>query len=127
MLRIAHVLAIIVLIAPGSSARGASPSYESCAAVVDVAGFTNWQLLECTTKDLDRADAALNATHRDTMAGLPLGRQATLRREERTWIDQRRARCALGSLVANPSRDLNRRLCLIHETDDRTGVLRAMR
>ena len=126
MIRFALPAVIVVALPLGPSARSASPSYESCATQIDPAALTSPQHLECATGDIDRADHALNTAYRATMARLAPGRQATLRQEQRAWIDRRRARCALETQAADPSRDLNRMLCLVTETDDRTAALRAM-
>ncbi len=108
-------------------AFAASPSDGECVAAIDTAGFTGSQRLECATKDMDRADAGLNATYKATMSRLSSARQSALRQEERDWIEHRKAQCAVERQDPNPSRDVNRMLCLVRETDARTQVLQALR
>ncbi len=121
--RIACLAAVLLSSGPAF----ASPAYEKCVAEIDMNALTSSQRLDCATKDMDRADAALNASYRESMARLPTPRQNALRDAERRWIDQRRSICALERQPADPSQDLNRMLCLVRETDRRTEAIKAAR
>jgi uncharacterized protein YecT (DUF1311 family) len=94
---------------------------------VDTGGFVKSQMLECATREMDRADAALNARYKIVMARLPAARRARLRQEERQWIDRRRTRClaAQGDAILSP--EINRMLCLVDQTDKRTAYLESLR
>ena len=121
--RVALPLALLLGPAPAL----ASPGYDRCVSPIDLNALTSSQRLDCATRDMDRADAALNAASRAAMARLPPPRQSALSDAERRWIDQRRSTCALERQAADPSRELDRMLCLVRETDARTEAIGAAR
>lgn len=109
------------------AAATAQPAgYPRCIAGVDHGGLVKSQMLDCATREMDRADAALNVRYKIVMARLPAARRAHLRQEERRWIDQRRARC-LAARDPIPSPEINRMLCLVDQTDKRTAYLESIR
>ena len=109
------------------AAAASSPAYDRCIAAVDHGGFLKSQLLECATKEMDRADAALNIRYKATMSRLPAARRVQLRASERRWIDQRRAVCTLSRQAAIPAPEINRMRCLVRETDARTAWIARFR
>ena len=104
-----------------------STGYEACIAGIDHNAFVNSQALDCATKEMDRADAALNARYRAVMPRLDPARRTRLRLEERRWIDQRRARCLAAERETIPAPEINRMLCLVRETDARAIYLERFR
>lgn len=122
-----HARIAVLLVFASAPALAASLAYDRCIGAIDPAGFTNSQRLDCATKDMDRADAALDAVYRATMARLPGPRQTALHDAERRWVEQRRSNCALERQPADPSQDVNRMLCLVRETDARTEAIQAGR
>lgn len=102
-------------------------SYQACMARVDHRALGNNQMLECATADMDRADGALNARYQAVMRRLPAARRAALRRDERHWIGQRRARCLAARDDPAPTSEINRMRCLVRETDQRTAYLSRLR
>lgn len=117
-----------MLILLALAAATAEPAgYTRCTAQIDNGGFVKSQMLDCATREMDRADAALNARYRTVMAQLPADRRERLRMDERRWIKQRRAKCLAAQHNAIPSPEINRMLCLVHETDQRTAYLDRLR
>lgn len=110
-----------------AAALAQTGSYRSCIAGIDQGAFVKTQTLDCATRNMDRADGALNARYRAVLRVLPPRRQARLRLEERRWITQRRARCLAARQDPLPSPEINRMLCLVRETDARTAYLRRLR
>ena len=100
---------------------------DPCVAGVDPRGFVKSQLLDCATRAMDRADAALNAEYRRALKRLTPVRRARLRLAERRWITRRRASCAAAQQPAIPSREINRMRCLVRETEVRTRFLKGYR
>ena len=96
---------------------------DPCVAGVDPRGFVKSQLLECATREMDRADAALNTQYQRTLKRLPPVRRAKLRLAERRWITRRRTTCAAAKQAAIPSREINRMRCLVRETEAQTRYL----
>lgn len=109
-----------------AAAAAPPPGYTKCIAGVDNGGFVKSQMLDCATREMDRADAALNARYKIVMARLQAARRAQLRQDERRWIQQRRARC-LAARDPIPSPEINRMLCLVDQTDKRTVYLESVR
>jgi uncharacterized protein YecT (DUF1311 family) len=105
----------------------AAVAADPCVAAVDTRGFVKSQLLECATRDMDRADAALDAAFQDAETSLSRMRRTQLRAAERAWIARRRATCAEARQSAIPSPEINRMRCLVRETQARTRMLRRMR
>lgn len=102
-------------------------TYDQCLTRIDQGAFVKTQMLDCATKDMDRADAALNARYRAVMQRLSAQRRTQLRQEERRWITKRRSRCLAAARDPLPSHEINRILCLVRETDARTTYLGQIR
>ena len=68
-----------------------SAPYDRCIAAIDRGAFVKTQTLDCATKDMDRADAALNARYREVMLRLSSQRRAQLRLERSRLTFQWRA------------------------------------
>ena len=100
---------------------------DPCVAAVDPRGFVRSQLLDCATREMDRADAALDAEYQRTLKRLRPVRRARLRLAERRWITRRRATCATAKQAAIPSREINRMRCLVRKTEARTRFLQGYR
>ncbi|MEO7679628.1 MAG: lysozyme inhibitor LprI family protein [Sphingomonas sp.] len=115
----------VLMILP-SAAQAESASFRACMAAIDMHAFTNSQRLDCATRDMDRADGALNRTYRRIKVSLPPARQRALVLWERRWIDHRRATCALENMGEPPLAEFNRMTCLVDETDAQTRRLKAM-
>ena len=52
---------MLLLILAASVAQ--TSGYQACVARIDHAGFVKSQMLDCATKDMDRADSTLNARY----------------------------------------------------------------
>lgn len=109
------------MLMPLLAAALTSSAYDRCVAAVDHRGFVRSQLLDCATREMYRADAALNARYKDAMSRLSVPRRAALRASERHWIDRRQAACSVARQPAIPSPEINRMRCLARETDARTA------
>lgn len=106
-----------------AAALAAPSGYDRCVAGIDHGAFVKTQMLDCATKDMDRADAALNARYHAVMSRLTATHRTWLRLDERRWIKRRQARCLLAGQDPIPSPEINRMRCLVRETDARTAFL----
>jgi uncharacterized protein YecT (DUF1311 family) len=54
----------------------------------------------CAVRDYKAADAVLNATYKQVLSALPIAKREELRRERRTWLQERDANCKVAAKLS---------------------------
>ena len=113
-------------------------AWERCLAVVHAHNGDVPMNTACNNAELQRRDAVLNAVYRSLRHRLPAARMRKLQEDERAWITQRDTKCRKESIHEARDRYLEteqgrqdqklfQSYCLLNETEERIGYLRAVR
>ncbi len=131
----------LVALSPGPAlARHGRPggAWERCLAVVDAHNGDVPMNTACNNAELQRRDAVLNAIYRSLRQRLPAARMGKLQEDERAWIAHRDTKCEKESVheagdrypeaeQGRQAQKLYQSYCLLDETEERIGYLRAVR
>lgn len=92
-----------------------------------VMNYPNSEQLGCLYPALERADKRLNEVYQGKIKNLAAGEQQSLRKAQRRWIAQRDKSCSELRYSGGQGAGIHYVICLLDETQARTGELLAIR
>ena len=114
------LIALLLLAAAGQH----SPLMDRCMNSGEAAQGVNPAMLQCAADEYRRRDRALNNAYHAALARTPAARRPALVAAERAWIARRDAVCdPLMAPEHGQIGTLDREMCLIDHTAERTAAL----
>ena len=105
-----------------------SPAFRSCMDNVDMSALKKTQWLACSSQEIKRQDAVLNAEYTRLKNALAPEQRAALIKAQRSWLRFRQDWCQLEAISDSaPGGEVNRQFCVIDLTDRQIQVLRTIR